>query len=129
MTVPETNPGPRVGIVVLNYRNWSDTLACLQSLSAATYPRTFIVVVDNGCSDDSAAVARAFGARVVPEPVRGIPAAAATGYDAATGDVIARCDADSRLPADWIEHVVRVLDTCRQADIWNIAFATLAPGS
>ena len=27
------------------------------------------------------------------------------------------------------EHVVRVLDTCLQADIWNISFATLAPGS
>ncbi len=27
------------------------------------------------------------------------------------------------------EYVVRVLDTCRQADIWNISFATLAPGS
>lgn len=27
------------------------------------------------------------------------------------------------------EHVVRVLDTCRQADIWNISFATLAPSS
>jgi biopolymer transport protein ExbD len=25
------------------------------------------------------------------------------------------------------EHVIRVLDTCRQADIWNISFATLAP--
>ena len=27
------------------------------------------------------------------------------------------------------EHVVRVLDICRKADIWNISFATLAPGS
>ena len=27
------------------------------------------------------------------------------------------------------ERVVRMLDTCRQADIWNISFATLAPGS
>ncbi len=26
------------------------------------------------------------------------------------------------------EHVIRVLDMCRQADIWNISFATLAPG-
>ena len=25
------------------------------------------------------------------------------------------------------EHVVRVLDTCRQADIWNISFATGVP--
>ncbi|MBQ9344128.1 MAG: biopolymer transporter ExbD [Kiritimatiellae bacterium] len=27
------------------------------------------------------------------------------------------------------EHVIRVLDLCRQVDIWNISFATLAPGS
>ena len=27
------------------------------------------------------------------------------------------------------EHVVRILDACRQSDIWNISFATLAPGS
>lgn len=25
------------------------------------------------------------------------------------------------------EHVIRVLDLCRQADIWNISFATLVP--
>lgn len=27
------------------------------------------------------------------------------------------------------EHVIRILDICRQADIWNISFATLAPSS
>ena len=32
--------------------------------------------------------------------------------------------ADKRAP---YEHVVRVLDLCRQADIWNIAFATSMP--
>jgi biopolymer transport protein ExbD len=26
------------------------------------------------------------------------------------------------------EHVIRVLDLCRQSDLWNISFATLAPG-
>ncbi|WP_158863329.1 glycosyltransferase family A protein [Leifsonia sp. AG29] len=64
-----------------------------------------IVVVDNGSSDDSAAVARAAGARVVTQPVRGIFAASATGYDAAGGDIIARLDADSRPPADWLLHI------------------------
>jgi len=83
---------------------------CLVSLAAQSRPADEIVVVDNGCSDDSAQVARACGARVVVEPVRGSPMAAATGYDAATGDVIARCDADSRLPPDWVEHVVRVFE-------------------
>jgi len=83
---------------------------CLASLAAQTRLPAEVIVVDNGSVDESAAVALAAGARVVVEPVRGIPAAAATGYDAATGDVIARCDADSRLPADWVEHLVRVFE-------------------
>jgi biopolymer transport protein ExbD len=32
--------------------------------------------------------------------------------------------ADSRTP---YEHVIQVLDLCRQADIWNISFATSVP--
>src|SRR5690606_7027637 len=54
-------------------------------------------------------VARAFGARVVSEPVLGIPVAAACGYDAATGDVIARLDADSRPGPDWLDRVGRAM--------------------
>ncbi|WP_210505253.1 glycosyltransferase family 2 protein [Naasia sp. SYSU D00057] len=79
---------------------------CLRDLAAQTRAPDEIVVVDNGSTDDSAEVARRFGARVVPEPRPGIPAAASTGYDAATGDVVARCDADSRLPRDWTERVL-----------------------
>jgi glycosyltransferase involved in cell wall biosynthesis len=74
---------------------------CLRDLAAQTRPPDEIVVVDNGSTDDSADVARRFGARVIAEPRPGIPAAASTGYDAAAGDVVARCDADSRLPPDW----------------------------
>ncbi|NCD19890.1 MAG: glycosyltransferase [Actinobacteria bacterium] len=98
----------RVSVVVPVLDDAAHLRTCLASLAAQTRPADEVIVVDNGSTDESAAVARAFGARVVPEPVRGIPAAAATGYDSATGDVIARCDADSALPADWIEHLVRV---------------------
>ncbi len=41
-------PGrPKVGVVVLNYRNHEDTAACLDSLHAVTYPELDVVVVDN----------------------------------------------------------------------------------
>ena len=53
MSVCAIQPVPLVGIVVLNYRNWADTLACLQSLAAATYLRTFVAVVDNDSQNDS----------------------------------------------------------------------------
>jgi glycosyltransferase involved in cell wall biosynthesis len=59
------------------------------------------VVVDNGSTDDSAAVARAHGALVVSEPRRGFGSAAHAGLLAATAPLVAFCDADGSMdPAD-----------------------------
>jgi len=43
----------KVGIVVLNYKNYEDTIECLRSLGRITYPNTEIIVVDNDSQDDS----------------------------------------------------------------------------
>lgn len=79
---------------------------CLAALARQTVAPLEVVVVDNGSVDRSAEVAAGYGARVVWEPTPGIPAAAATGYDAALGDVIARCDADTLPPPDWVERLL-----------------------
>jgi glycosyltransferase involved in cell wall biosynthesis len=82
---------------------------CLASLKRQIRPADQLIVVDNGSSDDSAQVAARFGATVVTEPRVGIWQAAATGFDAATGDIIARCDADSRPDPDWLERIEEAL--------------------
>ena len=71
-----------------------------------TRPADEIIVVDNGSTDDTAEVARRHGAIVVPEPRRGIFPATARGFDAASGDILARLDADSVPPRDWIARIV-----------------------
>ena len=59
------------------------------------------IVVDNGSTDGSAAIARRAGARVVREPRRGFGAACHAGLLAATGDVVCFMDCDGSLdPAD-----------------------------
>ncbi len=43
----------KVGIVVLNYKNFEDTIKCLDSLFAITYPDYEIIIVDNDSENDS----------------------------------------------------------------------------
>ena len=44
---------PKVGVVLLNWHGWRDTICCLESLETLDYPALEIVVVDNASSDDS----------------------------------------------------------------------------
>ena len=99
--------GGEVGLsVVIPVRDDAVALErCLSLLDRQSVAPLEVIVVDNASTDDSALVAAAHGARVVREPRPGIPAAASTGYDAATGDVIVRCDADSAPPHDWLERI------------------------
>lgn len=48
---------PSVAVIVLNWNNPDDTLACLRSVMALDYPadRRQVIVVDNGSADDSVA--------------------------------------------------------------------------
>ncbi|WP_157155810.1 MULTISPECIES: glycosyltransferase family 2 protein [unclassified Diaminobutyricimonas] len=101
---------PRVSVVIPAYNDAELLEKCLAALGAQTRPADEVIVVDNASTDATAAVARNAGARVLSEPVRGITRATALGFDAATGDVIARLDADSRPPADWIERVLALLE-------------------
>lgn len=110
MTDPRAGQHPRVSVVIPVRDDAAALRRCLAHLASQTVAPHEVLVVDNGSIDDSASVAQAAGARVVVEAQRGIPAAAARGYDAATGDVIARCDADTVLPPDWIERIRDAFD-------------------
>lgn len=96
---------PGVSVVIPCLNDAAALEGCLASLAAQSRQPAEIVVVDNNSTDNSAAVAARFGARVVRELRPGIPAAAAAGYDAAKAEIIARCDADCILPPDWVERI------------------------
>jgi len=68
-----------------------------------------VIVVDNGSRDDTAAVARRLGAKVVVEPTPGYGAAVQAGVDAATAELVAVIDGDGTIdPMDLVPMVAAV---------------------
>ena len=61
-----------------------------------------VVVVDNGSTDNTAAVARGFGAKVVEEKVKGYGRAYKSGFKNAAGDIIITMDGDGTYPPEAI---------------------------
>lgn len=113
---PATPAHPRTVSVVIPVKNDALLLRrCLRALARQTRPPDEIIVVDNGSTDDSADVATHGAARVVVCGDPGIGAASARGYDAATGDLVLRLDADSIPPPSWVETIVAAFD--RRPDI------------
>jgi GT2 family glycosyltransferase len=58
---------PKVAIVLLNWNGKEDTLTCLASLEALSYPHFEVIIVDNGSTDDSATALQHFTRHVLIE--------------------------------------------------------------
>lgn len=101
----------RVSIVV-PVRNGEEFLAqTLHSIAGQTLPATETIVVDNGSTDGSVAVAERFApaVRVLRAPAEGASAARIVGAEAACGDAIMFLDADDLLGPTVLEELVAVL--------------------
>ena len=68
-----------------------------------------VIVVDNDSTDETAAIARKFGARVITETVRGYGRAYKTGLLHAQGDIVVTLDGDRSYPVDSVSYLLEAL--------------------
>ncbi|MBN8765002.1 MAG: glycosyltransferase family 2 protein [Thiobacillus sp.] len=96
---------PRFSVVIPAFDAAATLARAIESVRAQSWPAHEIIVVDDGSTDATAAVARRFGeaVRLIEQPNRGVAAARNAGAAAATGDWLAFLDADDWYAPDRIE--------------------------
>jgi CDP-glycerol glycerophosphotransferase len=105
----------RVGVVVPVYNVAAYLEQCLSSIAAQTHTDLDVVVVDDGSTDDSAAIALAFCTndyrfRMVQQPNGGLGNARNNGVGLVSGDLLAFVDSDDLLPPRAYEQLVGALE-------------------
>lgn len=95
----------KISVVIPAYNEEKYIAGCLQSLIQQTEKPDEIIVVDNNSRDKTAEIAKSFGVTVINEKKQGRTPARNAGFNKAIGDIIARTDADTIVPKNWIAKI------------------------
>ncbi|TLZ33779.1 MAG: glycosyltransferase, partial [Gammaproteobacteria bacterium] len=79
-------PWPRISVVVCSYNGARTIRDCLDGLEQLDYPDYEVIVVDDGSTDSTAAIASRYDYRLIRTENRGLANARNTGLKAATGE-------------------------------------------
>ncbi len=92
----------KVSVIIPAYNEERYIRKCLESLLKQEEKADEIIVVDNNSSDKTREVAKSYGVRVIKEKKQGRSYARSAGFNNARYEIIARVDADTTVPKDWI---------------------------
>lgn len=100
------DPGPRFSVVIPAINESLVIGDCLRSLSAQDFAGRYeVIVVDNNSTDNTAAIARSLGARVIHEPRAGVCFARQRGTEEACGEFVVSTDADTTFDPGWLSRI------------------------
>jgi GT2 family glycosyltransferase len=98
-------PWPRISVAICSYNGARTIRDCCEGLRCLEYPNWEVIVVDDGSTDETAAIAAEYGFRVISTPNRGLSAARNTALEAATGEIVAYIDDDAYPDPQWLSYL------------------------
>jgi O-antigen biosynthesis protein len=102
---PPDLPWPHISVVVCSYNGSRTIRDCLEGLRKLEYPSFEVIVVDDGSTDATAAIAHEYGFRVISTEQRGLSNARNTGMESATGEIVAYLDDDAYPDPHWLTYL------------------------
>jgi cellulose synthase/poly-beta-1,6-N-acetylglucosamine synthase-like glycosyltransferase len=138
---PLPDDPPKISVVVCAYNAEATMRECLESLTKLAYPKYEAVIVDDGSTDRTGAIADEYPQfKVIHQPNRGLSVARNVGLAAAGGEIVAYLDADAVADPDWLTYMAWKFRTTSHAGIggpnlpppeddWLAACIAAAPGS
>ncbi len=98
---------PKVSVVVASYNGARTLKSCLDSLQRLNHPDYEVILVDDGSTDETPELARAYPKiRYLRQDNYGLSVARNTGIRAASGEIVAFTDSDCRADEDWLRYLV-----------------------
>ncbi|HEY3964464.1 MAG TPA: glycosyltransferase family A protein [Planctomycetaceae bacterium] len=113
---------PRISVVMTVYNGERHLPSAVESILRQSFSDFEFIIVNDGSTDGSRAILDDFAARdrrmkVIDQPNAGLTKALQRGCCAATGEFIARQDADDWSHPQRLERVVQLLDSCSAASM------------
>ena len=105
--VADQQQWPKVSVVICAYNAASTLEDCLSSLQQLRYPNYEVIIVNDGSTDATPAIAARYPFELISVPNGGLSAARNLGLHAATGEIVAYTDADTRVDEDWLAYLVQ----------------------
>jgi GT2 family glycosyltransferase len=97
---------PRISVVVCTHNGNGTLKRCMEGLSKLNYPDLEVIFVDDGSTDPSAVLrARDYGFRLIQTENRGLSSARNTGWQSATGEIVAYLDDDAWPDPEWLKYL------------------------
>src|SRR4029079_18508959 len=107
---------PRVSVIVCCYNGESTLEDCLDGLEKLEYPDVEVIVIDDGSTDASAAIAaRHPNFKLVSQENRGLANARNLGLELSTGEIVAYIDCDAWPDPHWLQYLVSTFETTTDA--------------
>ena len=101
----------RFSVIVCTHNGGATLRACLDSLGRLSHPDHEVLLIDDGSTQDIAAIARAFPFVCCHrQDHAGLSAARNLGAKLATGDILAYTDDDCLAEPDWLDRLAEAFD-------------------